>query len=208
MTIFVPFLPVCWILYRAKNLILLSWCPKARGKTNIPGQQMKRNRFLLASGEFQKSHAFGIGVQRPKEELLHWVLHGPLLLTAECFWLLLLPFLLQAHPAQHSGWLFTIHRRESSAIKNYNQLCMWQHFSWGLSSFNHISGFTEHHRFLCNPRVGGLANFRLWLYGKSIRRNKRMFNIIWNSKEKQTSIPLILSLWEQMDYSVLLPSSS
>lgn len=35
-----------------------------------------------------------------------------------------------------------------------------------------------------------------------------MFNIIWNSKEQQTSIPLILSLWEQMDYSVLLPSSS
>lgn len=35
-----------------------------------------------------------------------------------------------------------------------------------------------------------------------------MFNIIWNSKEQQTSIPLILSLWEQIDYSVLLPSSS
>lgn len=35
-----------------------------------------------------------------------------------------------------------------------------------------------------------------------------MFNIIWNSKEQQTSIPLILSLWQQMDYSVLLPSSS
>lgn len=87
-------------------------------------------------------------------------------------------------------------------------------FLRGLSSFNCISGFTEHHRFLCNPSVGSLANIcavpilGFWLYGKSISRNKRMFNTIWNSKEQQTSLPLILSLWEQMDCSVPLPSSS
>lgn len=35
-----------------------------------------------------------------------------------------------------------------------------------------------------------------------------MFNLTWNSKEQLTSLPLILSLWEQMDSSVLLQSSS
>lgn len=85
-----------------------------------------------------------------------------------------------------------------------------------LSNFNHNSGFTEHHftGFCAALCVGGLANIcavpilGFWLYGKSIRRDKRMFNLTWNSKEQLTSLPLILSLWEQMDSSVLLQSSS
>lgn len=191
---------------------MLSWCPKARGKINIPGQQVKRNRcfylLLVDFGNHMHWDRCAEAKRRAASLSFAWSI------ATHCW---MLPTAAVDIPAADSpcpalGVALNNPQEEKFYYqKSQTAFPVTVFFLRWLSSFNCISGFTEHHRFLCNPCVGGLANicavpilgFRL--YGKSIRRYKRMFNIIWNSKEQQT---LILSLWEQMDCSVLLPSCS
>lgn len=215
----IPFLPVCWNLYWAKNCIflLLRWvdAQKQGGKQTFQNSEWKEIGVFTCFWWVLEITCIGDRCAEAKRRIAS--LSSAWSITTHCW---MLPTAAVAIPAADSPCpalgvaLNNPQQGKFCYEKSQPALPVTAFFLRGLSSLNCISGFTEHHRFLFNLRVGGLANIcavpvlGFWLYGKSLTRNKRMFNIIWNSKTQQTSLPLILSLWEQMDCSVLLPSSS
>lgn len=114
----------------------------------IQDSEYEENIFLLSSDRFWKSHALGIDARRPKGELLHWDLHGPLLtrlLTAERFLLTARAIIAAGSPWPALGAAINNPQEGKFCYQKLETaLLETPFFLRGLPSFNRISGFAEH----------------------------------------------------------------